>query len=384
MCPPTLPPRFGTLLLLAVLAGVPATPVGAQLDSAGLGTSVLVDVSRSMRFRGNWQASVRESVQDLLFGGRLDNRVWQTDGVLQGRGEAFLAELRAGRPLYELGEPLLMLSFGQITGEYPYFRDLDVQSFDALDGASQYYQARFPTDFDDPWTYLGLAKAVERDEMRGAGRRRWHRVLISDVDSDQPDTGAQVDEAADSLASAYETTVNEQALVTFTYSGDRRLKLRIYEVVDPSPAAASVPGPAAGPGSPTDAVGALRLLVPANGTVVERVDGRRPLQFRWRAEGGADRYTFVLRDRAGKEIQRISSSRALVARNEPLPRGTYRWTVEARQRDGNRAVSETRTFQVKGSGGLGGLLVLLLIMGVGAAYYFLRRSASRRKPIAQG
>lgn len=330
-----------------------------QQGSQDWGTAVLVDISGSMRYGGNWRDDVRQSLQDLLFGGRLDTLIWRTDGVLEEEGERFLDGLKAGQPLYHLGQPLLMVAFGEAGSRYPYFSSISVDRFSDLNAGSQFYRQNFPRSFDDDWTYLLLAKAIARDQMRDVEKREWYSIVISDFEEDVPPDDANLDPYADSLANAYETTIREQALVTFAYARDRRLKMRIWRVEYPGLEAdedTSEPPPLTG--------APIQLLQPSDGQVISEINRESPLQFRWSGVAGVDRYTVTLFEDDGSILQRVGSDRPLHSLIEPLPPGSYSWRVEGRRETGERAISNSRSFEVRRSAWPVFVWILLAIAAV--------------------
>ncbi len=336
------------------------------------GTAVLIDISASMRYKGNWKKDVRTSLNNLLFGGNLNEDIWIVEGI---RDKEFYDNLRSGKlTLYRPKLPLLLLPFGTVQNdEEPFFKNIYLGRFDDVNRARDFINKHFPVQFNDPWTFIDLAKAVARNKMILDNKvRSWYLIIITDLEKSYPKKYIQKFSKADHIAMAYPTTVTEKAKVTFSYRKDRRLKMIIYTV--------EYKRPIDDKQSKRTAITTISLLSPKNGTKIPKVDKRNILRFKWEAINGVSVYSMIIRDKNNKIIDRRNTRRSMISYNKPLKSGVYFWSVEGRLSTGGKAVSSVWQFEVGGNDGVGflGWIVLILLIGL-PGYYFINNRLKRKR-----
>lgn len=333
------------------------------------GTAVLIDISASMRYKGNWQEEVRRTLNDLLFGGNINEDIWIVEGV---RDQIFYDGLKSGKiTLYRSGLPLLILPFGTVQkDEEPFFNNIYLNRFDNLNRAKDFINNHFPSQFNDPWTFIDLAKAVARNKMVLDNKvKSWYLIIITDLEKSYPKKYIQKFPNADHIAIKYPTTVTEKAKVTFSYRKDKRLKMIIYTVEYQKPIGDNGPQ-----------ITTITLINPKNGMKIPKIDKRNILRFRWKNIKGVSIYSIIIRDKNNKIIDRKKTRRSVLSYNKPLKSGVYLWSVEGRLSTGGKAVSSRWRFEVGGQGGGGFLVWVVLILLVGLpGYYFLNNWLKRKR-----
>lgn len=359
-------------MIPALLIGTadPASSQSSRTETEGVG--ILIDISQSMRFSGDWQNDIRETIRDMLFGGRFDSTRWRTDGIFVPDGDVFLTAMQAGQPLYELDQPIVVVGFGEAANNPPFFAHIRDGRFSDLNDGSAFFSSSFPRQFTDDWTFLNLAKAVARNTFAEQyGIERWNLVLVSDFKPD-PNYRGRLSDAADTFENRYPTTVREQTLVTFAYANDPKLKMHILRVHHTGVAGGTTTPP--DPDPPPSEPPRIVLESPADGSKVSRIDRDHPLQFRW-TRGDFDYYRFELRDRQNQRIRSDSTTRSVLTLTSGLPPGQYRWKVLGRS-EVWRVYSPEQSFQV--SRGFPWVL-LLLPLAAGAYYGYLKWQEIRKQ-----